>query len=195
MNSPPLVLGPPVRDGKPYAEIAHTAQRSSAFVAIDRLLREAGFAVPGDLCAGSRPGFLLIEHLGSGELPRRRRRADRRALCRSRRTACRHARQALAATAAKPRPASIHDVPPFDRDAMMIEVELLLDWYLPAMPAGRPIEASAQAFADAWNAVLDRLDGTETEPRAARLHSPNIIWRGRRAAATTGSASSISRTR
>ncbi|RUX61975.1 tRNA (adenosine(37)-N6)-threonylcarbamoyltransferase complex ATPase subunit type 1 TsaE, partial [Mesorhizobium sp. M7A.F.Ca.US.014.04.1.1] len=38
MNSPRLVLGPPVRDGKPYAEIAHTAQSVSAFVAIDRAL-------------------------------------------------------------------------------------------------------------------------------------------------------------
>ena len=38
MNSPRLVLGPPVRDGKPYAEIAHTAQSVAAFVAIDRAL-------------------------------------------------------------------------------------------------------------------------------------------------------------
>jgi tRNA threonylcarbamoyl adenosine modification protein YjeE len=37
MNSPRLVLGPPVRDGKPYAVIAHTAQSVEAFV----LLRKA----------------------------------------------------------------------------------------------------------------------------------------------------------
>ena len=45
MNSPALVLGPPVRGDKAYAEIARGAL-GSAFVAIDRLLREAGFAVP-----------------------------------------------------------------------------------------------------------------------------------------------------
>ncbi len=46
MNAPPLVLGPPVRGGKAYAEIAHTARSVAAFVAIDRLLRAQGFAVP-----------------------------------------------------------------------------------------------------------------------------------------------------
>ena len=46
MNSPRLVLGPPVRDGKPYAVIAHTAQSVSAFVAIDRALMAGGVSVP-----------------------------------------------------------------------------------------------------------------------------------------------------
>lgn len=46
MNSPRLVLGPPVRDGRPYAEIAHTAQSVSAFVAIDRALEAAASACP-----------------------------------------------------------------------------------------------------------------------------------------------------
>src|SRR5690606_5383221 len=36
MNAPRLVPGPPVRHGKPYALIAHTAQSVSAFVAVGR---------------------------------------------------------------------------------------------------------------------------------------------------------------
>ncbi|TIN57215.1 MAG: bifunctional tRNA (adenosine(37)-N6)-threonylcarbamoyltransferase complex ATPase subunit type 1 TsaE/phosphotransferase, partial [Mesorhizobium sp.] len=65
MNSPRLVLGPPVRDGKPYAEIAHTAQSVSAFVAIDRALKEGGVSVPQIHAEDQEQGFLLLEHLGS----------------------------------------------------------------------------------------------------------------------------------
>ena len=50
MNSPRLVLGPPVRDGKPYAEIAHTAQSVAAFVAIDRALAGRRRQRSGNLC-------------------------------------------------------------------------------------------------------------------------------------------------
>ncbi len=60
MNSPRLVLGPPVRDGKPYAEIAHTAQSVAAFVAIDRALAKGGVAVPEIFAGDLDRGFLLI---------------------------------------------------------------------------------------------------------------------------------------
>ena len=46
MNSPRLVLGPPVRDGKAYAEIAHTAQTVAAFVGLDKLLRRSRIPPP-----------------------------------------------------------------------------------------------------------------------------------------------------
>ena len=55
MNSPPLVLGPPVRGGKAYAEIAHTARSVSAFVAIDRAAARGRLRRARDPCAGSRP--------------------------------------------------------------------------------------------------------------------------------------------
>ena len=80
MNAPPLVLGPPVRGGKAYAEIAHTARSVSAFVAIDRLLREAGFAVPEIFAQDLDRGFLLIENLGSETFLGRDGDADRRTL-------------------------------------------------------------------------------------------------------------------
>ena len=72
MNSPRLVLGPPVRDGKPYAVIAHTAQSVAAFVAIDRRCwRRRRLASRRSMPQDLDQGFLLIEHLGSEEFPRR----------------------------------------------------------------------------------------------------------------------------
>ena len=64
MNSPRLVLGPPVRDGKPYAVIAHTAQTVHAFVAIDNVLAAGRLRGPGIYASDLDRGFLLIEHLG-----------------------------------------------------------------------------------------------------------------------------------
>ncbi len=60
MNSPRLVMGPPVRDGKPYAVIAHTARSVSAFVAIDQALRHGDVSVPEIHARDLDQGFLLI---------------------------------------------------------------------------------------------------------------------------------------
>ena len=77
-------------------------------------------------------------------------------------------------------PGVFHDVPPFDRDAMMIEAELLVDWYVP-YATGRPAgEALRAGFRAAWNAVFDRLDRAEKSLVLRDFHSPNIIWRADR---------------
>ncbi|MEQ1951539.1 tRNA (adenosine(37)-N6)-threonylcarbamoyltransferase complex ATPase subunit type 1 TsaE [Mesorhizobium sp. CN2-181] len=179
MNSPRLVLGPPVKDAKPYAVIAHTAQTVAAFVAMARALRERGVAAPEVLASDLDRGFLLLEHLGSGNFldAEGRPAAERYAA----------AGALLATLHGQPwperlevAPGVVHDVPPFDRDALMIEVELLLDWYVP-WKTGSPANASLRtAFADAWNAVFDRLDRTERGIVLRDYHSPNIVWRPER---------------
>ncbi|HWK63922.1 MAG TPA: tRNA (adenosine(37)-N6)-threonylcarbamoyltransferase complex ATPase subunit type 1 TsaE [Rhizobiaceae bacterium] len=179
MNSPRLVLGPPVRDGKPYAEIAHTAQSVHAFVGVAKLLGDAGISVPEIFARDLEQGFLLIEHLGSGsflspagEPIRERYEAAGQLL------AFMHERRWP--DRAEVEPGLVHVVPPFDRDAMLIEVELVLDWYIPAFK-GRPAQASERdAFVAAWNQVLDRLAGTETTLMLRDVQSPNFIWRPER---------------
>lgn len=178
MNSPRLVLGPPVKDGKPYAVIAHTAQTVSAFVAIDKVLAGAGVSVPEIFAQDLDQGFLLISHLGDGNF-----------LVDGEPVAERYAAAAelLASMHGKPwqpkleaAPGVVHDVPPFDRDAMMIEVELLVDWYMP-YASGRPAGDSFRAgFRAAWNALFDRLESAEKGLVLRDFHSPNIIWRGDR---------------
>lgn len=179
MNSPRLVLGPPVRDGKPYAEIAHTAQSVHAFVGVAKLLRDAGVSVPEIFAQDLKQGFLLIEHLGSGgflspagEPVRERYEAAGQLL------AFMHERRWP--DRAEVEPGLVHVVPPFDRDAMLIEVELVLDWYVPAFK-DRPAQAAERdAFVGAWNHVLDRLAGTETTLMLRDVQSPNFIWRPER---------------
>ena len=63
---------------------------------------------------------------------------------------------------------------------MMIEAELLVDWYVP-YATGRPAGESLRAgFREAWNAVFDRLDRAEKSLMLRDFHSPNIIWRADR---------------
>jgi tRNA threonylcarbamoyl adenosine modification protein YjeE len=176
MNSPQLVLGPPVRDGKPYAVIAHTAQSVAAFVAIDRALAGAGVSVPEIFAEDLDRGFLLISHLGSENfLDPEGRPVAERYVAAAELLAAIHARKWESRLEAAP--GIYHEVPPFDRNAMTIEVELLVDWYVP-YATGRPAgESLRQGFRAAWNGVFDRLERAEKGLVLRDFHSPNIIWR------------------
>lgn len=179
MNSPRLVMGPPVRDGKPYAEIAHTAQSVTAFVAIDRALHMAGITVPDIFAQDLEQGFLLLEHLGTGSfLDGQGRPIADRYVAAGELLAMMHGRlwpQRLEAA-----PGIVHDIPPFDRDAMLIEADLLVDWYVPAVTGARASDALQAGYHERWNTALDRLAGREYSLMLRDFHSPNIIWRGDR---------------
>ncbi len=179
MNSPPLVLGPPVRGGRTYAEIAHTARTVAAFVAIDRALLEGGVSVPEIYAQDLDQGFLLLENLGSASFlddagyPVAERYSAAAELL-----AAMHGRRWPRAMEAAP--GTVHHVPPFDRDAMMIEASLLLDWYVPAVTGEAAPERLQADFEREWQALFDRLAGSEYTLMLRDFHSPNIIWRGER---------------
>jgi aminoglycoside/choline kinase family phosphotransferase len=67
-------------------------------------------------------------------------------------------------------------VPAYDGEALGIEVELLLDWYWPALK-GEPAPTSVRAeFLELWRPLFERL---ARQPQALVLrdyHSPNLIW-------------------
>ncbi|RWM36184.1 tRNA (adenosine(37)-N6)-threonylcarbamoyltransferase complex ATPase subunit type 1 TsaE [Mesorhizobium sp.] len=179
MNSPRLVLGPPVRDGKPYAVIAHTAQSVTAFVAIDRALLAGGVSVPMIHAQDLDQGFLLIEHLGpegflggDGQPIAERYEAAGELLAMMHGKAWPNRMEAA--------PGVFHDVPPFDRDAMLIEADLLVDWYVPWITGKPASDALRAGYHKEWTALLDRLEGQEYTLMLRDFHSPNIIWRAER---------------
>ena len=179
MNSPRLVLGPPVRDGKPYAVIAHSAQSVTAFVAIDKALLAAGVCVPEIHAEDLDQGFLLLEHLGSeGFLDSDGQPVAERYAAAAELLAMMHGKAWPERMQAAP--GIFHDVPPFDRDAMLIEAELLVDWYVPMITGGPVSDALRAGYAREWNAALDRLAASEYTLMLRDFHSPNIIWRGER---------------
>src|SRR5439155_25027116 len=71
---------------------------------------------------------------------------------------------------------SDYAIPVFDVGAMLIEVSLLLDWYLP----DRGIEVTPDmrdAFNALWRAILTPVLAGPRTWVIRDFHSPNLIWR------------------
>lgn len=164
-----------VADGKTYAEIAHLAQDARSFVAIGNYLRNSGFCAPEILAADTDQGILLLEDLGrDGVLAPDGTPIEERYL---QSVAC------LAGLHQAPRPdllpvgdSSTYEVPPFDRQAMKIEVSLLVEWYLPHK-RGKPLTDSEKSdYYALWDRLIDTLADCETGLLLRDFHSPNILW-------------------
>ena len=175
MNSPAMPDGPAVRDGKPYSQIAHLAEDVSAFVAITELLRSKGYRAPKIHGHDLEAGLLLIENLGPGTIIDENRQPIAKRY---------QASIALLADLHNQTFKShvpyagnlIHEIPDYDHDAMMIEVELLRDWYIPH--EGNPA-IDTSAFTEIWQNLIEK---SKNHPKSLVLrdyHSPNIIWLSR----------------
>jgi len=174
MIAPPRPDGPPVRYGKPYSAIARLAEDVKPFVAMTNGLRAEGFSAPEILAADLKAGLLLIEDFG-GEtvLVDGRPDADRYVT----------AMELLAQLHQRALPDRIpvgegfeHRIPPYDLDALLIEVELMLDWYLPHR--GRSgLSASARGlFVNHWKAILSEVTAAARTWVLRDYHSPNLLW-------------------
>jgi aminoglycoside/choline kinase family phosphotransferase len=60
-------------------------------------------------------------------------------------------------------------------DALLIEVELLLDWFLPRLEATLPDEARA-AFQALWRTALQLAIDSAATWVLRDFHSPNLLW-------------------
>jgi tRNA threonylcarbamoyl adenosine modification protein YjeE len=180
MNAARQPDGPPIRDGKPYSQIAHLAESVTPFVAVGKALKSRGFCAPDIDAQDLDQGLLLIEHLGAdGFLDEDGRPVRERYLAAAALLAEIHRHDWPRDMEAAP--GVVHRLPAYDRDAMMIEVELLIDWYLPAQ-TGSAVEASDRAaYRAAWDAAIASLDGVERSIVLRDYHSPNLIWRETRA--------------
>ena len=175
MNAPARPDGPPVRDGLPYSRIAHLAEDVRPFVAIGTALREAGFCAPEIYAADLDAGFLLIEDLGRGAIVADGAPVSERYMA---------AVDLLADLHARPWPAevavgdgAVHQVPAYDRDALMIEAELYLDWYVPDVTGAPASPEAAIAFGQGWDRLIALMETSPTTWALRDFHSPNLIWR------------------
>ncbi|MBN8920291.1 MAG: tRNA (adenosine(37)-N6)-threonylcarbamoyltransferase complex ATPase subunit type 1 TsaE [Rhizobiales bacterium] len=186
MKAPRRPDGPPVRDGKPYSAIAHLAEDVVPFVALARALRERGLSSPEIYAAELNEGLLILEDLGSEPVAERNPPAaieERYAV----------AIDALVLLHSQPMPDRLsvspnvaYTIPPYDLDAFMIEVELLLDWYLPHQD--RALEPAArEEFIGFWRELLKPALAAPPAWVLRDYHSPNLMWLpGREGAARIG---------
>jgi len=178
MDWPHQPDGPPVRGNLPYSRIAHLAENVRPFVAVAGALRAAGLSAPEIYAHNLDSGLLLLEDLGDRIFGREVETgaSDQAKLWRA-------AAEALVELRVTP-PAehllivngTSYRLPVYDNSALSIEVELLLDWYWPAV-LGAPAPQDARAeFAALWNVVFDLLRVQPIGWVLRDYHSPNLIW-------------------
>jgi tRNA threonylcarbamoyl adenosine modification protein YjeE len=176
MNAPRQPDGPPIRDGKPYSQIARLAETVTPFVAVGKALKGAGIAAPEIFSADLERGILLIEHLGDGGFLA----ADGTPVV-ERYRAAGELLADLHAVRWNPvlpvAPGIDYRVPAYDPEAMAIETELLIDWYMPHVRGAPATPEERRLFAGAWASVFSLLDTAEKSLVLRDYHSPNLIWR------------------
>jgi tRNA threonylcarbamoyl adenosine modification protein YjeE len=180
MNSPRRPDGPAIYDGKSYSAAVHLAEDVKPFVAIDQGLRERGFSAPAIHHGDLEAGFLIIEDFGSegfveGNPPGPV--AERYEIA-----------VELLATLHRERlpetlpltPHVTYTIPTFDIEAMLIEVGLMPEWYLPDRGV-EPTEELCAEFNMLWRDLLSKADAIPKTWMLRDFHSPNLIWLGERA--------------
>ena len=175
MNAPRRPDGPPVRDGKPYSAIAHLAEDVVPYVALAAALRRLDLSAPEILHADLDHGLIVMEDLGDehivGDDPpapiedRYAAAVDFLAALHTRNLPSR-----LSVTAALD-----YRLPRYDVGALLIEAELLLDWYL--IKAGAAVSDAAHAeFVALWQAALAPVLEAPATWVLRDYHSPNLLW-------------------
>lgn len=177
MDAPRHPNGPPIRDGRRYSEIVHLAEDVYPFVAVDLLLRRSGLAAPEILAADCEAGILLLEDLGtegvldaSGQPIEER--YEESVACLAQLHSQTFEREIVLPDG------HVHRVPDFDRTAMKMEAELLIDWHLPWRRDDQAASDTERGdYLGVWDHLIDQLDAMEKALVLRDFHSPNIIWR------------------
>src|ERR1700694_923890 len=179
MNSPRRADGPAVYHGKSYSAAVHLAEDVKPFVAIARALSERGFSAPSIHHADLDTGFLITEDFCSaafvkGNPPRPIAERYEAAVDM---LAALH-REALPEILPLA-PMLSYAVPTFDPEALLVEVGLMLEWYLPDRGIEPDTDMRAE-FAAMWRDLLSRPAAAAKTWVLRDFHSPNLIWLGER---------------
>ena len=158
MISPPRPDGPILRYGKPYGAIARLADDIRAFVAIDEALRAQGFSAPRILAHSVADGLAILEDLGANISPT----PTAPIPCATpKRRPCSPNCTAATLPAELPVDDGLYTIPIYDIEAMLVEVEQLLDWYAPHVARVSPASGARAQFLGAV------ARGAGADPRAA----------------------------
>jgi tRNA threonylcarbamoyl adenosine modification protein YjeE len=179
MNSPRRPDGPAIYDGKSYSAAVHLAEDVKPFVAVAGALRERGFSAPAIRHADLDAGFLITEDFGSAGFIE----GDPPAPIAERYEA---ATDMLAALHRETLPEILplapqlgYALPAFDTEALLVEIGLMLEWYLPDRGV-EPTDNLRAEFVMMWRDLLSKPAAAAKTWALRDFHSPNLIWLGER---------------
>ncbi len=177
MDAPRMPDGPPVLNGLPYSRIAHLAEDVRPFVAIGGALAANGVSAPNIHASDLEYGLLLLEDLGDLTFGRALDVGVPQGLLWG------AAVDLLLRLRRSPLPdylplpdGTVYRLPRFDRAALGIEIDLILDWYWPEVKRAPPPDAIRQELHALWAPVLDRLLAEPPGLFLRDFHSPNLFW-------------------
>ncbi len=166
-----------LRDGKTYNQLAHIADNVAPFVAVSNALRSQDFSAPEIFAADLDNGFLILEDLGARVF------FDEVQQGMSMDVLWQAATDTLVALRGFPVPDVVevsgqlkHNIPAFDRSAMLSELALLADWYWPQVHGSLMPEDKRQQFFSIWDVVIDGLENDPDHWCLRDYHSPNLVW-------------------
>ena len=167
---------PSIAPGRTYSQIAHLADNVRPFAAMTRGLRERGFSAPEIFAADHDHGLLLLEDFGAerfvaGDPPMP---IEVRYAAAVDLLVALHSLDLPEKLAVAPRVE--HQIPTYDIDALLVEVELLFDWYLPFRGVVARDPGLRESFLTLWRYTLAEI---LPEPKTWVLrdfHSPNLLW-------------------
>lgn len=173
MISPPRSDGPILRYGKPYGAIAKLADDIRAFVAMDQALRAQGVSAPRIIAHSVADGLAILEDLGTtyiadGDGPNPVRYAEAVSLL-----AELHGRELPIRL---PVEEETYSIPIFDCEAMLVEVEQILDWYAPHVAKVSPASGARAQFLGVWREALAPILAQPISWTLRDFHSPNLHW-------------------
>jgi N-acetylmuramate 1-kinase len=175
MNFPRRPDGPAAYGGKSYSAAVHLAEDVKPFVAIAGGLRAHGISAPAILHADLENGFLVTEDFGhqgviQGDpprpiVPRYEAATDMLAALHGERL------PELLPLA----PGADYAIPVFDTEALLIEIGLMPEWYLPDRDAALS-ESERAEFVAMWRELLRQPTAAPRTWVLRDFHSPNLIW-------------------
>jgi N-acetylmuramate 1-kinase len=175
MNSPRRPDGPPVRNGRPYSAIARLAEDVKPFVALANGLHERGFSSPEIYAADLVEGFLILEDLGHHGVVEGRPPAPIEHCYQTAVDVLIALHRMTLPDTLPVAPLISHTLPPYDLDALLIEVELLPDWYMPYRSVA-PGPAARETFLALWREALVPVLAAPPTWVLRDFHSPNLLW-------------------
>lgn len=177
MDMPSRPDGEPVHKGLPYSRTAHLAEDIRAVEAINRGLLAQGLSAPEIHAIDTRNGLAVIEDFGAVSFRSLLDDSEQFSLCLT------SAVMMLANMGQNNWPDEIElssgDAYPlshYDMDALLIEVELCLDWYWPHVcDAPLPGEVRDE-FMAAWRDVLHQVQVSQPVWVLRDFHVDNLFW-------------------
>ncbi len=174
MVAPKPQAGPVLRHGRNYRSLAKLSDSLESFIAMAEGLRAHAISAPRIIGARSATGLLLVEDFGSIGI------ADESGPVEER---YREAAALLARLHDLPLSqwvtsdrAQAYRLPAYDLEPLLIEVELFLDWYVPAF-SNAPLSSIARAdFLALWQRILEPCLFEKQSWTLRDYHSPNLFW-------------------